>query len=385
MARVEQKTNNQSKKHTKKKGLKIVSIIIAIIVAIAVIAAVFIHITTLPKADNDENAIYVGGMIYSDTVEYQSESAKGIAKNPVIKIMEMVWRFCDSGDKKKHEKQTPPENVTQISDIPYIDDGNHYHLLDVFYPSNMKEGEKLPVIIDIHGGGWMYADKDLNDYYCMSLADRGYVVFNISYRLVPDVTVNEQIQDVACALQWIEQNMGDYPCDMENIMLTGDSAGGQLAIYSAVIMQSDELQSTFDTVDAKMDLTAILLTSPVAYMKDGGAFSIYTKILWGDNYKDKATYNFMDLDEIIDYAPNLPPVYLITSSGDTLANSQTHRAYDLLQEKGIESYIADYGDEYGKKLPHVFSVLYPFDEAGADAIDKATEFYQNAIESKLNA
>lgn len=375
-------TAQKAEKRSSKRKYKIMGIVFAIIAAIVIVAVLFIHITTLPKADNDENAIYVGGMIYSDTVDYQSESAKGITKNPVIKIMEMVWRFCDGGDKKKHEKQTPPENVTQISDIPYIDDGNHYHLLDVFYPSDMQSGDKLPVIIDIHGGGWMYADKDLNDYYCMTLAERGYVVFNVSYRLVPDVTVNEQIQDVAFALQWIKQNMGSYPCDSDNIMLTGDSAGGQLAIYSAIIMQSDELQEVFATVDPEMELTAVLLTSPVAYMKDGGAFSIYTKILWGDDYKNKATYNYMDLDEIIDYAPNLPPVYLITSSGDTLANKQTHRAYDLLQEKGVESYIADYGKEYGKKLPHVFSVLYPFDEAGTAAIDKACDFYKNAIESK---
>lgn len=360
---------------------KVLKIIIAVILVIAIVSAVFIEITIAPKKDTDENAIYVGGMIYSDTVEYQCESAIGIKNNPIIKVMEMVWRFCDSGDKSKHAKQTPPDNVTEISDIPYIDDGNHYHLLDVFYPDNLQQGEKLPVIIDIHGGGWMYADKDLNDYYCMSLASRGYVVFNISYRLVPDVTVNEQIQDVICALNWICENIGAYPCDESNIMLTGDSAGGQLAAYASVIMQSDELRKVFNTVDVDMELTALLLTSPVAYMKDGGLFSVYTKILWGNDYKSKATYDYMDLDEIIDYANNMPPVYLITSSGDSLANSQTHRAYDLLQERNIESYIADYGEEYGSKLPHVFSVLYPFDEAGSDAIDKALEFYQNSINS----
>lgn len=97
--------------------------------------------------------------------------------------------------------------MTEVEDIAYIDDGNVYHKLDVMYPDNLKSGEKLPVIIDIHGGGWMYANKDLNDNYCLSLADRGYVVFNISYRLVPDVTVNEQIQDVAYALKWIGENM----------------------------------------------------------------------------------------------------------------------------------------------------------------------------------
>lgn len=373
----------EENKKLKSKGLKALIIVVAVIASIAVIAALFIHITTMPKSEEDENAIYVGGMITSDTVDYQSEAAEGLDKNAVVKIMQMVWRFCDSGDKKKHAAQTPPDNVTEISDIAYIDDGNHYHKLDVMYPSNASAQDKLPVIIDIHGGGWMYADKDLNDHYCLGLASRGYVVFNISYRLVPDVTVGEQIQDVALALQWISQNMSSYPCDTENILLTGDSAGGQLAVYSAIILQSDELKSVFNTADVDMDITALLLTSPVSYMKSGGLFGVYTKPLWGKDYKDKPTYNYMDLDEIIDYAENIPPTYLITSSGDTLAHSQTLRAYELLQSKGVRCELADYDKEaFGKSLPHVFSVLYPYDEAGTTATESALDFYQQIISEK---
>lgn len=373
----------KEKKKSKSKGMKALIIVVAVIAAIAVIASLFIHITTMPKSEADENAIYIGGMITSDTVDYQSEAAEGLDKNAVVKIMQMFWRFCDSGDKKKHAAQTPPDNVIEIADIPYIDDGNHYHKLDVMYPSNASAQDKLPVIIDIHGGGWMYADKDLNDHYCLGLASRGYVVFNISYRLVPDVTVGEQIQDVALALQWISQNMSNYPCDTENILLTGDSAGGQLAVYSAIILQSEELQSVFNTVDADMDITALLLTSPVSYMKSGGLFSVYTKPLWGKDYKDKPTYNYMDLDEIIDYAENMPPTYLITSSGDTLAHSQTLRAFELLQSKGVRCELADYDKQaFGKSLPHVFSVLYPYDEAGTTATESALDFYQQIMSEK---
>lgn len=375
----------KEKKKSKSRGMKALLIVVAVIAAVAVISVIFIHITTLPKADTDESAIYVGGMLTSDSIEYQSESADGLDKNPVIKIMQMVWRFCDGGDKKKHAAQTPPDNIIEISDIPYIDDGNHYHKLDVMYPDNVTAQDKLPVIIDIHGGGWMYADKDLNDYYCMGLANRGYVVFNISYRLVPDVTVEEQLRDVAYALQWIKQNMSSYPCDTENILLTGDSAGGQLAVYSAVILQSDELKSVFNTVDVDMDITALLLTSPVSYMKSGGLFSVYTKPLWGSDYKNSPAYDFMDLDEIIDYAQNMPPTYLITSSGDTLAHSQTVRAYELLQSKGVRCELADYDKQaFGASLPHVFSVLYPYDEAGMTATDSALDFYQQIISEKNN-
>lgn len=373
-------TQAPKKQNTKSKAKKALTIIICVILILAVAATIFIEVVTRPQ---DENTDYVavGGMLTSDTVDFKAESAEGLDKNPIIKIMQMVWYFCAGGDEKKHAVQTPPDDVAKIKDVPYIDDGNLFHQLDVFYPENVKPGDKLPVIIDIHGGGWMYATKDLNEYYCLELAHRGYTVFSISYRLVPDVTVNEQIQDCAAALNWIGNHMSNYPCDTSNIMLTGDSAGGQLSIYSAVLNQSGELRKTFDTVKPNLDITALVLTSPVSYMKDGGLFSVYTKPLWGRDYKTKTTYEYMDLDEIMDYADTLPPTYLITSSGDTLAHDQTVRAYELLKEKGVACEIADYGKELtGKSLAHVFSILNPFDKAGQTAIDGELAFFEKTIE-----
>ena len=372
----------EEKKTKKHRVLKILAIIGAVIVAVAITAVIVINVMTKPVSDTLENAPSVGGLRVSDTINYKSESAEGLENNFVIKFMQFVWKFCEISDDKVHEKQTPPENIVKVKDIPYIDDGNPYHQLYVLYPDNLEPGETLPVIIDIHGGGWMYSTKDLNENYCLSLADRGFVVFNLSYRLVPDVTVNEQIQDIAYALKWISENMTDYPCNPENIMLTGDSAGGQLSVYSAVLLQSPELREIFNTVDADMDLTALVLTSPVPYMNSKEPLSVYTKILWGKNYKDKSTYNYMNLDEIIDYAHDLPPTYLITSSGDSLAHDQTVKAYELLESKGVKCELADYGKVDGKKLAHVFSVLNPYDEAGKTAINKAIEFYRDAIENK---
>ena len=372
----------KTKEKVSSKKVKALKIVLIVIVAIVIIAAAFINLTTLPKYDDDKNVIYVGAMVKSKTINYQDESGKGIDKNPIVKIMQMVWRFCDSGDKSKHAKQNPPKNIELISDIPYIDDGNYYHKLDVMYPNSVSSTDKLPVIIDIHGGGWMYGDKGLNENYCRALASRGYVVFDINYRLVPDVDVNEQIKDVMSALKWIGENINNYPCDSDNIMLTGDSAGGMLASYASVLLQSEELRNIFDTDSADINLTALVLTSPVSYMNDGGWFSAYTKPLWGKNYKNSKTYDFMDFDEILPFANEMPPTYLITSSGDTLAQKQTIRLYNLLKKNGVSCELANYGKEYGENLTHVFSVLEPFEPAGKDAIDKALEFYQNAMKVK---
>ena len=79
----------------------------------------------------------------------------------------------------------------------------------------------------------------------------------------------------------------------------------------------------------------------------------------------------MDFDEILPFANEMPPTYLITSSGDTLAKKQTIKLYELLKKNGVSCELANYGKEYGETLPHVFSVLQPFEPAGKDAIDKA--------------
>ncbi len=366
-----------TKEKTKAKSKKAVIIFFSVLAVIVIAAVIFISIMTKPVSADSKNAVPVGGLIVSDSVNYQEHSDKKLASNPIIKIMQMSWKFCAASDTKAHEKQNPPQNIKKIKDVAYIDDANLYHLLDIYYPEGTTK--KLPVIIDIHGGGWMYGNKDLNENYCLSLADRGYVVFNMSYRLVPDVTVNEQLQDVMCALKWIGENMNSYPCDMKNIMLTGDSAGGQLAAYAAVLLQSGELREIFDVAEADLDITALMLTSPVPYMNSSDMMSIYTKILWGTDYKKKATYQYMNLDQIIDYA-QLPPTYLITSSGDTLAHGQTNKTAELLKSKNMECKLADYGKSDGKKLVHVFSVINPFDKAGKTAIDEAIRFYEDIIE-----
>lgn len=367
----------EKKKH---KGLKVLGVIILIIALIVGIGFGVIYYLTKPVDDTSDKAINVGGMLTSQNIDYKEALADGLENDLIVKIMQVSWKFCDKSDKKRMATQTPPENVVKVKDIPYIDDGNPYHKFDVFYPEGKIAKEGLPVIIDIHGGGWMYATKDLNEYYCMELAKKGYCVFSISYRLVPDVTVNEQIKDCTEALAFIRANMKDYPANKKTVMLTGDSAGGQLALYSTILNNNPDAREIFGTVDTKLNIKCLLLTSPVTYAKSGGWFSIYTKKMWGKDYETKSTYNYMDLNEIMELANDMPPTYFITSSGDTLAHDQTVNAYNYFVEKGYECEIEDFTDlRDGKKLPHVFSVLDPFDEYGQKAIDNALDYYQKSL------
>ena len=79
------------------------------------------------------------------------------------------------GDRKRDAGLKTPEDVKRFDDISYGPD-RKYQLLDVY---RLKDAEgKLPVIVSVHGGGWVYGTKETYQFYCMSLAQRGFAVVN---------------------------------------------------------------------------------------------------------------------------------------------------------------------------------------------------------------
>lgn len=289
----------------------------------------------------------------------------------LISLLEGFWKKIEKDDNKRISAQALPENVHEDNNIPYLDDGSSAHMLDVYYPEGAAA--PLPVIIDIHGGGWMYGTKELNKNYCLYLAARGYVVFNMSYRLVPEVTMPRQLEDISYALIKISQLLDEYPCDKAHIYLTGDSAGGHLAAFTACIQGSSKLRELFNFKANNMAFAAVGLTSPVAFLAPGGIVEVYTRLMTSS--EDKARLGkYLNLDALLEEA-RIPPTYLVTSSGDVVARAQTHRAYNAIVKSGAHAKIVDWKKTNGKNLPHVFSVLEPMSEEGAKSIDDMLEFF----------
>jgi acetyl esterase/lipase len=124
------------------------------------------------------------------------------------------------------------QEMTLSIDIPYaVTEGVDPNLLslDVYAPSGAKD---LPVILMIHGGGWANGDKANRDVginkanYFTSL---GYIYVSINYRLSPDVQHPAHIEDVASAVSWVLENIGDYGGDPSRVTVMGHSAGAHLA------------------------------------------------------------------------------------------------------------------------------------------------------------
>ncbi len=111
-------------------------------------------------------------------------------------------------------------------DIPYLDDGDPRHTLDVYAPPGASG---LPVTLYFYGGGWRSGDKNLFEHLGRALALRGIVVVAVNYRLTPDVKSPAHAQDCAAAVAWTLANIGRHGGDPGKIFLTGHSAGAHLA------------------------------------------------------------------------------------------------------------------------------------------------------------
>ena len=127
---------------------------------------------------------------------------------------------------------TTPPDVVRYDDLVYGSDPA-WQALDVYRPRSAA-GETLPVIVSVHGGGWVYGDKERYQFYCMSLAQRGFAVVNFTYRLAPEFQYPAPLEDTNLVFGWILRHADQYGLDTNRLFAVGDSAGGNiLGLYAA--------------------------------------------------------------------------------------------------------------------------------------------------------
>jgi acetyl esterase/lipase len=121
----------------------------------------------------------------------------------------------------------PAQTTPRIErDIAYAQPKNERQLLDVYAPPT---GSNLPVVVWVHGGGWMRGGKNEVDQKPTAFVERGFVFVPVNYRFVPVVTMDMIVRDVAKAVGWVHANITRHGGDPNRVFLMGHSAGAQLA------------------------------------------------------------------------------------------------------------------------------------------------------------
>jgi Esterase/lipase len=276
-------------------------------------------------------------------------------------LIKTWWKKVKKADDERLAKKQPITGVSEQLDVPYLNDGEPEHLLDIYRPEGVEE--KLPVIVDIHGGGWAYGSKELNKYYCLSLAKRGFAVVNINYHLIPKYDVIVAVKDIFAALSFVSENGEKLRLDTKNVFLTGDSAGGHYTSLVTSIIVDDKLQELFG-VKATIKPNAIGLTCgvydllPVTKIAKGMGV-LYIKRMFGKKRGFMKTDIFRAACVVNNNIKAFPPTFINSTYADFL-KEQNISFHKLLVENGVECEFDFYDKpESNNKLEHVFNVCYP--------------------------
>ena len=251
-------------------------------------------------------------------------------------------------------------DVSVIAGKSYIPDDAEEHKLDIYY---VADGNVKPVLIDIHGGGFISEDKEMDCLFCNYMAHNGYVVFSINYRLAyPDYTVFDQIVDVDAAVRWVVDNALGFEGNKDDLYIAGHSAGAVLAVAEALLSRDEIMRSDYGLVSDGRDLKGLIL--------DCGAMHFYQKNIayWGmrnmvfpRKYKKDPRYKYLLFDDNQNISL-LPPVSVITNTTDELRKMSYHFT-DTLEKAGVECTLYDKGEG-----GHMGIIFEPYEEHNHDVI-----------------
>ncbi|HZA10099.1 alpha/beta hydrolase [Mycobacterium sp.] len=137
-------------------------------------------------------------------------------------------------------------------DIPYGPYGRA-NRLDIWRRPDLDRDGRAPVLLQVHGGGWVMGNKRGQGHPLMShLAELGWICVSINYRHSPRNTWPDHIVDVKTAIAWVKEHIAEYGGDPDFIAITGGSAGGHLSALAALTANNPQFQPGFEDADTRV-------------------------------------------------------------------------------------------------------------------------------------
>ena len=200
------------------------------------------------------------------------------------------------------------ENVvyTHFDETPFGPRDLH---VDIFRPDN---DSIYPALLMIHGGGWNSGDRSLQVPMAQQIAKSGYVTIPVEYRLIPEAVYPAGLHDIKTAVRWVRKHADQYGINPDRIVVSGCSAGAQLATLVGVTNGSLRHEGSGEWSDVSSNVCAVLSIDGVAtfvspeniadseeYLKKRGYYHVNAKWLGGiykespDNWNEASAVNWV--------------------------------------------------------------------------------------------
>lgn len=285
----------------------------------------------------------------------------------------------------KTEAKLPP-GVKMLGDISYIPNGDDAQKLDLYLPEKSAD-RPLPLIVHIHGGGWMAGNK----FPCpvVGMVGKGYAVASVEYRFSQKAKFPAQIQDCQAAIRWLRANAKQHNIDPQRVGAVGGSAGGHLSALVGTAggkkafapiggneEQSDRVQAVCD-IFGPANFSTVMQQAAV----DKNVRNIFTFNSPKDPYSQLIGVSLEGNKEKTDavspvhyVSKDNPPILILHGTHDTLVPyAQSEELAAALKAKGVEVWLqklsgSGHGGGGFGKLPIVNLMQTFFDKhlKGAD-------------------
>ncbi len=232
-------------------------------------------------------------------------------------------------------------------DIAYVPDGDEAQKLDLYLPEKAAD-KPLPLVVHIHGGGWVGGSK----YPCAvaPMVLRGYAVASVEYRFSQKAIFPAQIQDCQAAIRWLRAHAKEYNLDAEHVGVVGGSAGGHLSSLAGTSggknafpkiggneEQSDRVQAVCDIFGPSDFSTVVQQAADDKNAKNIFQFNTpadpYSSLI-GTKLDDKAKADAVSPVHYV--SKDNPPFVILHGTHDTLVPyAQSEEFAAVLKEKGV--------------------------------------------------
>ena len=215
----------------------------------------------------------------------------------------------------------------------------------LYYPRSV-ESSPLPVLVYLHGGGYVVGSINTHDKPCVMLADRARVaIASVGYRLAPEHKFPAALEDAIIATQWIHSSAASLGLDASRIAIGGDSSGGTIATVVAGLLQATNVHLRGQVL--LYPLTSALNTSPSRREFADGYFLYEEEIQWYHQHY-LPSKRLMDdprvspLHSEVRRLRGLPRAVVVTAGWDPVRDEGRQYAA-LLQQAGVSVIHREFG------------------------------------------